>query len=106
MNNFKVFYSKRAEADLDVIYTYIAHDCNNTKGVQKVLRNLTACIEELSFMADSYHFYPEEPYYSQGVRYFSQGKYSIFYKIVGDTAIVIRIVNGTWDLAPILKGIK
>ena len=43
-------------------------------------------------------FYQEEPYLSQGIRYFSEGKYSVFYKIIDDTAYVIRIINGTRDI--------
>ena len=103
MNNFKVSYSEQAEADLDRIYNFIANEYHNLNAAVKLLRKLTKVIDDLSFMADSYHHFQEEPFCSEGVRYFSEGKYSIFYKILDDTAYVIRIVPGAVDLLKALN---
>ena len=103
MNNFKVTYSKKAEADLDRIYNFIANEYHNLNSAVRTLQKLTKAINDLSFMADSYHHFQEEPYLSEGVRYFSEGKYSIFYKIIDDTAYVIRIVPGAIDLLKALS---
>ncbi len=103
MNNFKVSYSKQAEADLDRIYNFIANEYHNLNAAGKLLRRLTKVIDDLSFMADSYHHFQEEPFLSEGVRYFSEGKYSIFYKLLDDTAYVIRIVPGAIDLLKALN---
>ena len=102
MNNFKVSYSKKAEADLDRIYNFIANEYHNLNSAVKTLQKLTKAINDLSFMADSYHFFQEEPYLSEGVRYFTEGKYCIFYQINDDTATVIRIVPGAIDLVKAL----
>lgn len=106
MNNFKVSYSEKAEADLDRIYNFIAIEYNNLNAAVKLLRRLTKVIDDLSFMADSYHHFQEEPFLSEGVRYFSEGKYSIFYKLLEDTAYVIRIVPGAIDLLKALNACK
>lgn len=106
MNNFKVSYSKQAEADLDRIYNFIANDYHNLNAAVTLLRKLTKVINDLNFMADSYHHFQEEPYLSEGVRYFSEGKYSIFYKIINDTAYVIRVVPGAIDLLKALNESK
>ena len=106
MNNFKVSYSKQAEADLDRIYNFIANEYHNQNAAVKLLKRLTKVIDDLSFMADSYHHFQEEPYLTDGVRYFSEGKYCIFYKILGDTAYVIRIVPGAIDLLKALNESK
>ena len=103
MNNFKVFYSKKAEADLDRIYNFIATEYHNLNSAVRTLQKLTKAINDLSFMADSYHHFQEEPYMNEGVRYFSEGKYSIFYKIIDETAYVIRIVPGAIDLLKALS---
>ena len=103
MNTFKVSYSEKAEIDLDNIFSFIATEYKNQKAAIKLLKKLTQTVEDLSFMADSYHFFPEEPYYNEGIRYFSIGKYSIIYKIINDTAYVIRIVNGSRDLLKVLS---
>ena len=103
MNNFKVFYSKKAEADLVRIYNFIANEYHNLNSAVRTLQKLTKAINDLSFMADSYHHFQKEPYLSDGVRYFSEGKYSIFYKIIDDAAYVIRIVPGAIDLLKALS---
>lgn len=98
MNTFKVSYSEKAEADLDKIYDFVANEYHNQKAAVRLLQRLTKAVDDLSFMADSYHFFQEEPYFSKGIRYFSEGKYSVFYKIIDDTAYVLRIVPGAVDL--------
>ena len=103
MNSFKVSYSKKAETDLDRIYEFIANEFQNKNAAMKILRQLTKAVNDLSFMADSYHHFQEEPYLSEGVRYFTEGKYSVFYKVVDDTAYVIRIVPGAIDLVKALN---
>ena len=77
MNSFKVSYSKKAETDLDRIYEFIANEFQNKNAAMKILRQLTKAVNDLSFMADSYHHFQEEPYLSEGVRYFTEGKFSI-----------------------------
>ena len=106
MNNFKVSFSEKAESDLDRIYNFIAIEYNNLNAAVKLLKRLTKVIDDLSFMADSYHHFQEEPFLSEGVRYFSEGKYSIFYKIIDDTAYIIRIIPGAVDLMKALNESK
>ncbi|SEQ52192.1 Plasmid stabilization system protein ParE [Treponema bryantii] len=105
MNNFKVSYTKKAEADLDRIYDFVANEYHNLNAAVRLLQQLTKAVDDLSFMADSYHHFQEEPYLSEGIRYFSEGKYSVFYKIIDDTAYVIRIVPGAIDLLKALSEI-
>lgn len=103
MNKFRVLYSHKAEADLDRIYDFVANECHNHNAAVKLLQRLTKAVDDLSFMADSYHHFQEEPYLTEGIRYFSEGKYSVFYKIIEDTAYVIRIVPGAVDLIKALS---
>ena len=103
MNKFKVSYSKEAEKDLDDIYSYIANEKKDVINATRLIRKLIKVIDDLSFMADSYHFFQTEPFLSHEVRYFSEGKYCIFYKIIDDTAYVIRIIYGARDIMTVLK---
>ena len=98
MKEFNVFYSKEAEKDLDDIYSYIAVEKKDIINAIRLTRRLKKAIDDLSFMADSYRFYQEEPYFSQEVRFFTEGHYSIFYKIIDDIAYVVRIIYGARDL--------
>ena len=98
MKTFSVFYSEIAASDLESIYSYIADELKNPTAAENLLRRLTRAIDDLNFMADSYHLYQSEPFYTQGVRYFSEGNYCVFYKIIDDAAHVIRIIYGARDL--------
>ena len=102
MNDFKVIYSKEAESDLDDIYSYLSEEKKDSINAARLVLRLMKVIEDLSFMADSYHFYQAEPYLSEGVRFFSEGNYSIFYKLIDDNAYIIRIVYGARDLPTVL----
>ena len=102
MNEYTVRWSDEAKLDLAEIYSYIANEYHEPKNAEKLTRRLITSVSDLSFMADSYHFYDVEPFRSKEIRYFSEGKYSIFYKIIGNTAFVIRILNGTRDIPNLL----
>ena len=95
MNQYEVRYSEEAKLDLADIYSYIANEFHEPKTAENLIKRLMSVVSDLSFMADSYHIYDVEPFLSQGFRYFSEGKDSIFYKIQNDTALVVRILNGT-----------
>ncbi|MBO4628449.1 MAG: type II toxin-antitoxin system RelE/ParE family toxin [Treponema sp.] len=102
MNQFEVRYSEEAKLDLADIYSYISDELHEPKTAENLIKRLMSVVSDLSFMADSYHIYDVEPFSSQGFRYFSEGKYSIFYKIQKNTAFVVRIINGTRNIPDLL----
>ena len=102
MNQYEVRYSEEAKLDLADIYSYISNEFHEPKTAENLIKRLMSVVSDLSFMADSYHIYDVEPFRSQGFRYFSEGKYSIFYKIQNDTAFVVRILNGTRNIPDLL----
>ncbi len=102
MKEWKVKYSPKAYADLKGIYSFIIENYQSTKSAENVINKLRQSIKDLSFMADAYHHYQDEPYYSKGVRYYSEGKYCIFYEYDDETVTVLRIINGKRDLTTAL----
>lgn len=60
----------------------------------------------LSYMAESYHLYPNDPWYSKGVHYFSVGNYSVFYVAENNVATVIHVAYGKRDLENVLSDYK
>ena len=98
MKEWKVRYSPKAYADLKDIYYFIVQNYQSTKSAANTINRLRQSIKDLSFMADGYHHYQDEPYYSNGVRYYSEGKYCIFYEYDDDFVTVLRIINGKRDL--------
>ena len=102
MNEFIVRYSEEAKLDLAEIYSFVLNEYKEPKTAERLIKRLMSVISDLSFMADSYHIYDVEPFRSQGFRYFSEGKYCIFYKILDNTAYVVRVINGTRNIPEIL----
>lgn len=104
--NFKVVLSEQAEDDLADIYSYILNILQSKKNADSVLDRLCSAMNDLTFMAESYHLYPNEPWRSLGVHYFSVNNYSIFYAINKDkknpVITVLHIVYGKRDLDKIL----
>ena len=108
--NFSVSISNQAEEDLADIYSFILNEYKSQINADAVLGRLYTEINNLSFMADGYHLYPNEPWYSRGLRYFSINDYSIFYiiKDVEDRkeARVTHVTNGKRDLDRFLSDMK
>lgn len=106
--DFKVVVSEQAENDLTNIYSYILNELKSPINADAVLGRLYAAMEDLSFMAETYHLYPNEPWRSLGVHYFSVSNYSIFYintkNAENPIATVIHVVYGKRDLDKVLSG--
>lgn len=99
----EVVLSDQSKNDIAEIYGYILNELQSKINADAVLRRLYAAIDNLSFMAKSYHLYPHEPWYSMGVHYFSVGNYSIFYVVEKEIATIIHISYGKRDLNNILS---
>lgn len=109
--NYKVEISEQAENDIADIYSYIRNVLKSQINADSVLERLYSAMKDLSFMAQSYHLYPNEPWHSLGIHYFSSGNYSIFYSIDENdenannepTATVIHVAYGRRDLDEVLQ---
>ena len=65
----EVVLSDQAKNDIADIYAYILNKLQSKINADAVLTKLYSAMDSLSFMAESYHLYPHEPWYSIGVRY-------------------------------------
>ena len=105
--DFTVQITEQAEDDLADIYSYILTELKSSINADAVLGRLYTEISNLSFMADGYHLYPKEPWYSLGIHYFSINNYSIFYiikEVDGKLeARVTRVTNGRRDTDRVLN---
>lgn len=93
---YSIVLSDQAKEDIAEIYGYILN----------VLNRLYSVMNELSYMAESHHSYPDELQYSKGVHYFYVGNYSIFYVAENNVATVIHVTYGTKDLEKVLSDYK
>lgn len=95
---YSVVLSDQAKEDVAEIYGYILNVLKSEINAESVLNRLYSAMNELSYMAESYHLYPKEPWCSMGVHYFSIGNYSVFYVIETNVATVIHVAYGKRDL--------
>ncbi|WP_191015050.1 type II toxin-antitoxin system RelE/ParE family toxin [Treponema zioleckii] len=101
-----IVLSDQAKEDLAEIYDYILNVLKSEINAESVLNRLYSAMSKLSYMAESYHLYPNEPWNSKGVHYFSVGNYSIFYVAENNVATVIHVSYGRRDLDKVLANYK
>ena len=100
---YTVVLSDQAKEDVAEIFKYILNILKSEINADSVLKRLYSAMNELSYMAESYHIYPNEPWHSKGVHYFSVGNYSIFYVAKNNVATVIHVAYGRRDLDKVLS---
>ena len=93
-----VHVSAEAEADLESIGDYIARD--NPKRAISFIQDLRAKCMDLAHMARAYSLIPR--YEQHGVRRCLHGDYLIFYREDAEKLIVLHVLHGAMDYAPIL----
>ncbi len=97
---YEVFYTPKAQKDLDSIWYYIAIIHASPQSARKLLNKITTAIDQLSDIGGGYKLYPHEPWHSQGIHFFSVRRYSIFYRLRPSCqrVEVLRIVAGSRNL--------
>ena len=103
---YSVALSDQAKEDIVEIYDYILNVLESEINAESVLNRLYSAMNKLSYMAESYHLYPNEAWKSKGVHYFSVGNYSIFYVAENNVATVIHVSYGRRDLDKVLSDYK
>lgn len=109
--SYKVVISNQAKLDIARIYSYIFNKLKSRINADAVLRKLYSEIDDLSFMAGSHHLYPNEPWHSEKVYYFSANNKSIFYIVeeyeektdFDGTVTVTHVANSKQDLDAVLR---
>ena len=74
--NFEVLYTARARQDLRNIYEYIAYDLLVPETAARQAQRIMKEIGALNEMSMRYRLYDDEPWHSQGVRFFRGGQLS------------------------------
>ncbi len=103
---YKVVLSDKAKTDLAKIYGYILNKLKSPINADALLARLYSSMEDLSFMADSYHLYPNEPWHSMGIHYYTIGNHSVMYAIENDTVTVLHVAYGRRNLDNVMGDYK
>lgn len=98
--SWDIVYTAQARKDLRGIYEYIASKLLVPETATEQIRRIMKTIRSLEEMPMRYQLYEEEPWHSQGVRFFPVDNYLIFYLPDEPRNIVnvVRIMYGGRDV--------
>jgi len=105
MISLTVQYSSQALEDLKSIYEYIAYELLAPATAEGQVSRIRSAIRTLDNMPEKHKVYENEPWRSQGLRYFPVDNYLVFYIFQKKTKAVsvVRIIYGARDLNNQLK---
>lgn len=100
MMAWKITYTANARRDLRNIMEYISYELWEPRTAKNVLRKIMGEIYRLDRMPLRYPLFHEEPWRSQGLRFFPVGNYLVFYlpEEKRCTVHVVRVIYGGRDL--------
>lgn len=98
--SFKVTYTAGARKDLRNIYEYIAYDLLVPETAAGQTQRIMKEIRSLEDMPLRYRLYDDEPWHSQGLRFFPVDNYLVFYlpDETKNTVYIVRIIYGGRDI--------
>ena len=97
-----LFYSPQALLDLDEIYDYFANELNNPRKGQGIVEDILAAAERIPGHALRYPFVGPLPFTTDEYRFVAVGNYLVFYRAVGESVYVDRILYKRRDFASLL----
>lgn len=95
--NYRI--SRRADADLDAIWDFIARD--NPKAADRVEADFRTAMRRLAEFPALGHRRPEAKY--PPYRFLLVHSYLIAYRVQGKTVIIVRVIHSARDLSRIFK---
>ena len=98
--NWKIEFTTAARKDLRDIFEYIAMQLQEPVIAKRQTNRILSEIQDLDTMPMRYQLYQEEPWFSQGLRYFPVNNYLVFFLPDADRnrISIVRIIYGGHDL--------
>ena len=102
---YKIFVTERAKSDLAEVYSYISIELQSPRSAENVINTLQKAMSELSVMPSRYHRFMEEPWFSEGVRYFTLRNFSVFYTVDENSrnVFVVHVIYNKRDFPQVLS---
>ena len=97
--SYSVFYSTKAQADLNSIYSYIAFTLNESETANAMFSVITEAIDSLEDMPLRHPPVDREPHKSRQIRKLPVKNYLVFYKADKEkqSVEIVRIMYGGRD---------
>lgn len=101
-----IYYTAESRQDLRDIYDYIAGELLAPAAAANQIKKIMDSIRKLEEMPVRHRLYEDEPWHSQGLRFFPTGNYLVFYVPNEEctTVNIIRIMYRRRDVKKQLKG--
>ncbi|MDE6750943.1 MAG: type II toxin-antitoxin system RelE/ParE family toxin [Lachnospiraceae bacterium] len=98
--SWNIVYTAQARKDLRDIYEYIALELFVPETAAGQTQRIMKAIRSLEEMPMRHRLYGEEPWHSQGIRFFPVDNYLIFYlpEEPQNTVNIVRIMYGGRDI--------
>lgn len=99
--NWEVKFTDQARRDLRDILDYITYELREPQIAVNLVRSITKEILSLNQMPMRYRLYEEDPWQSQGLRYFPVKNYLVFYYPDESAGAVyaVRVIYGGRDIS-------
>ena len=96
---WKIKYSDQARVDIRDIYEYLAYEQHEPETAAKQVQKIMKSIRRLDEMPMRYPIYREEPWKSQGIRYYPEGRRLVFYQVEREkrTVNIVRVMDERRD---------
>ena len=89
---FQVEISRRAELDIDEIWTFIARD--NPHGADRLVLQLEKQLRTLERFPERCALIPENEFLGARYRHLLYGNYRTIFRVSGKTVYVVRVIHG------------
>lgn len=98
--NWNIMYTAGARRDLRDIYEYIAYGLFAPEAATRQMQRIIKEIRALDEMPMRFQLYEEEPWHSEGLRFFPVDNYLVFYlpDETKNTVGIVRIMYGGRDI--------
>ena len=100
----KIIYTQKALSASDTIFNYITDVIGMRATAAEVVTRIRDSVSELKIFPKRHKIWQSEPWKSCGLRHFSVGNYTVFYRIdeTADTIFVERIIYSHRDIDMLL----
>lgn len=99
--SYSVAYSEKARQDIRAIYEYLAVALQAPETAASQIKRIMMCIRKLNEMPLRYKLYEDEPWHSEGIRFFAVDNFLVFYlPDTQDLSVdIVRIMYGGRDIS-------
>ena len=103
MKEYRVKITRRALADMGMIYDYIAHSLQAPDTAAKQYDRIADGIMSLNIFPERCKLFDSQPEHDMGLRQLLVDNYSVIYVVEDDTVTALRVLYSASDISAQLK---